>query len=298
MPKGKLTISIDLELAWGFWDILTPEILRQSESAERPICDTLVELFDRFSIPATWAVVAAVLDRASAEGRPGGEASWYAPDIIERIRAARTAHEIGSHGGRHLYYDRMSAAQAQDDLDFVTDVHRKNALALESFVFPRNAVGHLDLLAGAGLRTFRGPDTGWVRVAPRLGPALGKIVTFGDKILPIPPAPARAQPRGALVDIPGSMLVPGRDGARRFILPWVTRAKLSAGLARARRTGRTFHLWFHPCNFYYRREEQFATLAWFLEHAADEAGRGRIEICTMGSYAARAGEEAGARAAA
>jgi hypothetical protein len=47
-----------------------------------------------------------------------------------------------------------------------------------------------------------------------------------------------------------------------------------------------------------RREEQFATLAWFLAHAADEAGRGRIEICTMGSYAARAGEAGGARAAA
>jgi peptidoglycan/xylan/chitin deacetylase (PgdA/CDA1 family) len=298
VSKGKLTISIDLELAWGFWDILTPEILRQSESAERPICNTLVELFDRYGIPATWAVVAAVLDRASAEGRPGGEASWYAPDIIERIRAARTPHEIGSHGGRHLYYDRMSAAQAQDDLDFVNDVHRQNGLALDSFVFPRNAVGHLDLLARAGLRTFRGPDTGWVRLAPRLGAGLGQIVTFGDKILPIPPAPAQAQPRGTLVDIPGSMLLPGRNGARRFILPAVTRAKLSAGLARARRSGRTFHFWFHPCNFYYRPEEQFSTLAWFLEHAADEAGRGRIEIRTMGSYAARAGEAGGARAAA
>ena len=44
---GKLTISIDLELAWGFWDILTPEILRLSAAAERPICDKLLELFDR-----------------------------------------------------------------------------------------------------------------------------------------------------------------------------------------------------------------------------------------------------------
>src|SRR5271167_1636112 len=114
MPKGKLTISIDLELAWGFWDILTPEILRLSESAERPICDRLLELFDRFSIPATWAVVAAVLDRTSARGRAGNEASWYAPDIIERILKARTSHEIGSHGGRHVYFDRMSAPQARD----------------------------------------------------------------------------------------------------------------------------------------------------------------------------------------
>jgi peptidoglycan/xylan/chitin deacetylase (PgdA/CDA1 family) len=295
---GKLTISIDLELAWGFWDILTPEILRQSESRERAICDRLLELFDRYHTPITWAVVAAVLDRASAQGRPGNEASWYAPEIIDRIRAAKVSHEIGSHGGHHVYYDRMSAAQAAEDLEFVKQVHRDNALALVSFVFPRNAVGHLDLLARAGLRTFRGPDTGWVRLAPKLGARAGKLVTFADKILPIPPPPARAQTNGGLVDIPGSMLLPGRDGARRFILPAVSRAKLAMGLSWARRRGETFHFWFHPCNFYYRAEEQFATLAWFLARAAEEASRGRIEICTMGSHAARPTETAGARAAA
>ena len=294
MAKGKLTISIDLELAWGFWDLLTSEILRMSEAAERPICHRLIELFDRYHIPATWAVVAAVLDRASAQDRPGNEASWYAPEIIERIRAAKTAHEIGSHGGRHVYYDRMSAGEAADDLAFVKQIHRDNGLALDSFVFPRNAVGHLDLLARAGLRTFRGPDTGWVRLAPALGSSLGKVVTFADKILPLPPTPARAQTSGGLIDIPGSMLLPGRDGARRFILPKVSRAKLAMGLAWARRSGQTFHFWFHPCNFYYRAEEQFATLDWFLAHAAEEASRGRIEICTMGAYAPRADARAAA----
>ena len=285
---GKLTISIDLELAWGFWDILAPEILRLSQSAERRICDKLLQLFDRYHVPVTWAVVAAVLDRTSAKGRPGNEASWYAPDIIDRIRAAKTPHEIGSHGGHHLYYDRMTAAEADADLAFIKQVHRDNDLALDSFVFPRNAIGHLDLLAHAGLRTFRGPDTGWVRIAPALGARAGKAVTFADKILPLPPTPARAQRNGGLVDIPGSMLLPGRDGVRRFILPQVSRAKLAMGLAWARRSGETFHFWFHPCNFYYRADEQFATLEWFLARAAAEASRGRVELCTMASYAPRA----------
>src|SRR5262249_43067 len=162
-------------LAWGFWDILTPEVLRLSESLERPICDKLLELFDRYHIPATWAVVAAVLDRASAQGRAGNEASWDAPEIIERIRAANTAHELGSHGGRHVYYDRMSANEAEEDLAFIKQVHRDHGLALDSFVFPRNGVGHLDLLARAGFSTFRGPDTGWVRLAPKLGSRAGKL---------------------------------------------------------------------------------------------------------------------------
>jgi hypothetical protein len=84
------------------------------------------------------------------------------------------------------------------------------------------------------------------------------------------------------------MLLMGRNGPRRFALPAVTRAKLRAGLRRAQRTGGIFHLWFHPSNFYFRREEQFATLDWFLAHAADEAAHGRIEIRTMGSYAGAA----------
>jgi hypothetical protein len=81
----------------------------------------------------------------------------------------------------------------------------------------------------------------------------------------------------------------GRNGLRRFLLPQVTRAKLLQGLERARRDGGTFHLWFHPSNFYYRRDEQLATLAWFLERATDEASRGRIEFRTMSHYATLAG---------
>lgn len=58
MAKGKLTISIDLELAWSIWDIATPEDLRIMEAAERPICTALIELFDRCEVPATWGMVA------------------------------------------------------------------------------------------------------------------------------------------------------------------------------------------------------------------------------------------------
>jgi len=284
MP-GKLTISIDLELAWGWWDILTPEILHLAETADRPICDRLIELFERYQIPATWAMVAALLDEPSARTRPGNLRAWHAPDIIERIIKAKTAHEVGSHGGRHIYFNTIPAADAQADLDFAKEVHRAHGLAFESFVFPRNAVGHLDLLARAGLRVFRCSDTGWTRGAANAPSIVRKLVNFGDRLLPIPPAPAWAQQRGGLIDIPGSMLLSGREGVRRFILPQVTRSKLSLGLERARRTGGTFHFWFHPSNFYQRRDEQFTTLEWFLARAADEAGRGRIEICTMGAYA-------------
>jgi hypothetical protein len=285
MQRGKLTISIDLELAWGVWDYVTPEHLRMAEEFERPIVATLIELFDRYDVPATWAIVAALLDEASSRSRPGSQACWYAPDLVERLLGARTAHEIGSHSGRHIYFDAASAAEARADLDFASSVHRAHGLPFRSFVFPRGAGGHLDLLAEAGLRVCNYADVGWVEVARGAGQKVGQAANLVDKLLPVPPHPAQVEQRGALVHIAKSMLLMGRNGPRRFILPAVTRAKLRSGLERARRTGGIFHFWFHPSNFYYRREEQFATLAWFLEHAANEAKLGHIELRTMGSYA-------------
>jgi hypothetical protein len=120
------------------------------------------------------------------------------------------------------------------------------------------------------------------------GRMAGRTANFVDKMLPIPPTPVAARQTGeGLVDIPGSMLLLGRNGARRFVFPAVTRAKLSKGLVRSRDRNRIFHLWFHPSNFYFRREEQLATLAWFLEQAADQASRGDLEILTMGECSRR-----------
>jgi peptidoglycan/xylan/chitin deacetylase (PgdA/CDA1 family) len=290
---GKLTISIDLELAWGVWDTITPERLRLAEEAERPIAAALIALFDRHAIPATWAMVAALLDETSAHARPGAKSCWFAPDVVERLVAAKTRHEIGTHSGRHIYFDRIGAAEAEDDLGFARTIHRENGLSFTSMVFPRNEVGHLKQLAGVGLRTFRGPDAGPATAIRRVSEPLGQAANLAGKALPLPPPVVAAKRSGGMIDVPGSMLLMARNGVRRLVLPFVTRAKLKSGLERARRSGGIFHFWFHPSNFYYRPEEQLATLDWFLGHAANEAGQGRIEISTMGSYADRKASDQG-----
>jgi peptidoglycan/xylan/chitin deacetylase (PgdA/CDA1 family) len=291
---GKLTISIDLELAWGVWDHLTPADLRLAESAERPICAALLDLFDRHQVPATWAVVAALLDEPSAATRPGAKACWFAPDIVERLSRNTAGHEVGSHSGRHIYFDEASAEEARADLELAREVHRAHGLAFESFVFPRGAAGHLDIVAAVGLKVYNATDVGWVESARRLGRRARQIANLADKVLPVAPSAAQPEQRGALVHIPKSMLLMGRNGLRRFVLPPITRAKLAAGLRRAQARDGIFHFWFHPSNFYYRTEEQLATLDWFLGHAAREAGRGRIELRTMGSYAAAPATESAA----
>ena len=50
-------------------------------------------MFDRHQVPATWAVVAALLDADSARSRPGAEACWYAPDIMDMLVRAKVAEQ-------------------------------------------------------------------------------------------------------------------------------------------------------------------------------------------------------------
>src|SRR5262249_21057793 len=243
MDKGKLIISIDLESVWGVWDVLTPEHLRMAESAERPICAALVELFDRYQVPATWAVVAALLDEPSAAGRPGSKECWYAPDIIAGIVNAKVAHEIGSHSGRHIYFDRTTPAQAREDLEFARDIHRANGLPFRSFVYPRNAVAHVEALAEVGLRTFRGNDVDWTARVRHIGGLLGRAENLTDSRLPFPPAGVSPRGSGTRGVVPAWMLLRGRKGLRRFARPAVPRRKLQMGLERAKRRAEAFHLW-------------------------------------------------------
>jgi len=192
MARGQLIISIDLELAWGVWDHLTPSSLGLAAKHERPICASLVELLDRHQIPVTWAIVAALLDEKSAAAQPGDKRCWYAPDVIEQIVNAKSRHEIGSHGGRHRYFDCMAPAQAREDLEFAREQHRAHALPFDAFVFPRNSIGHLDILRDTGLRAFRGPDRGWFMATGAAGRMAGRTANFVDKMLPIPPTPVAA----------------------------------------------------------------------------------------------------------
>ncbi len=285
MSAGAVTISIDLELAWGNWDNLKPSQARRVDLLERPVCARLIALLDRFDIPATWAVVAASLDPAEAQGRPGPTSIWYAPDIIDSVRTAKAAHDIGSQGGRHVYFDRISAAKAQADLLFARGTHSRLGLPFTSFVFPRNSIAHLELLTQAGLSVFRGQDRAWHQRLRGRHRFAGRIAHLLDKALPLAPEAVQPHTAQGLTDLPGSMLLLGRDGLRRLISNAAIASKLTRGLDAAQASGGVFHLWFHPSNFYHRADDQFALLAGFLAEAARRREAGTIRVMPMSAFA-------------
>jgi len=286
MPKAAVTISIDVELAWGNWDNITNHQLGLVEQHERAIVDRLTGIFDRYDIRATFAIVAALLDRDSARDRPGQEACWYAPDVIEMIARSAVGHDIGSHGGRHKYYNAMPESEADEDLDFARHLHADHGLGFSSFVFPRNQLGNKRLLERHGVAVYRGEDHAWhQRIRGRHATA-GRIANLADKILPIAPEPVRPERDGSMVNLPGSMLFMSRNGLRKFAARGVTASKLDKGIDAAIRSEGVFHLWFHPSNFYHSGESQFAVFEAFIGTLRGLVDRDLIEVKPMACFAA------------
>ena len=286
MTSGSVTISIDLELAWGNWDNITNQQIELVKTHERAIVAKLIEIFERHDVPVTWAIVAALLDRKSAHGRPGGENIWYAPDVIEAITSSPIHHDIGSHGGRHIYLDGVSDAEAEDDLGFAQSVHASHSLDFESFVFPRNKLGKKRLIERHGMKVFRGEDRAWHQRIRSRQEVAGRIANLIDKILPIAPETVQPERDGAMVNLPGSMLFMSKNGLRKFAGAGVTTAKLDKGLAAAMSGGGVFHLWFHPSNFYHDRDAQFALFDNFVGRVRAYADRNALSVKPMASFAA------------
>jgi hypothetical protein len=289
MPRGAFCLSIDFELAWGMWDRPAREYFQLCAEKEPSIVERLLALFQAYEISATWAIVARLLERKGPipVQTLEGERIWYAPGLVDAIRRATPAQDIGSHTYAHIYFDTCGRDAIRDDLENAHRVHREHQLDFTSFVFPRNQVAHVDLLADAGLGVFRGIDVGWhTAVERKAGLLAGRIANLADKIVPVSPAVVHPLARqGAMVELPSSMILIDRSGIRRLARTQVIEAKARRGLTATERDGGIFHLWFHPSNFYYDTDVQFGVLERILRLAAGMRDRGQLDIRPMNSYA-------------
>jgi len=289
MSPGVFCISIDVELAWGIRHRAGPALLRLVLDHDRAITRRLLGLFEHFEIPVTWAVVGQLLvEERDTRLAPGPDALWHAPELIEEIRMARPGHEIASHSFTHADFTAIDEAAAALELDSAVRAHAARGLDVRTFVYPWNRIAHTGLLAGRGVRIYRGADAGLPRVAARAGRVVHRAVNLVDKMLPVPPSVVAPADNGSsLVELPGSMLLISRAGLRRAVRPALVAAKSRMGLRRAAATGRCFHLWFHPSNFYHQAEAQFAILTGILREAASLRDAYRLDVRTLGSFADR-----------
>ena len=265
MAMGSVVISVDAELGWGFHDYDEPPVDRVENG--RRGWQTLLALFDRFEVPATWAVVGHLLldDCDGVHADHPSPPNWFererttwrdrpdlrfGPDLVEAIRDSPTDHEIGSHSFSHVIFtdpavtDRIADAECRR----ARQLGREWNLDLESFVYPRNEVGHRDALAGAGFRTYRGRTP----IPSSLRHTLESLAR-GRSLLVNP-----SVDEYGLVNVPASTFCFAFEGRMRSIAelvwddPIVHLAK--SGIDQAVDGDGVFHLWLHPNNLTTQRD--------------------------------------------
>jgi hypothetical protein len=278
-------ISIDLEMSWGSVHHGRPHD-PSPYVGEREIVDGVLAAMETHGISATWAIVGHLyLDHCRRVGDPSphpeitppsyrwlsadwydldpgaslsDEPTWYGPDLVDAIDACRVPQEIGSHSFGHLIVgDPDCGAEAfSSDLAAVAEVTASRGHRPTSFVFPRNSIGHLDVLRRAGFTSFRGAR-------------------------PTGPGPIRPAIVEGLVDVPQTYLFdPGSTKARRMGTNLWSRNVVHR-LGRATAEGSMFHLWFHTHNLATHPKRAFTAMDRLFTEARRLMDAGDLRNSTM-----------------
>jgi peptidoglycan/xylan/chitin deacetylase (PgdA/CDA1 family) len=319
--RGCCVVSVDTEMAWG-------EAHRRDDppghdyDGERAAVAGILEVLARHGVPATWAVVGHLFldacDRAG--GRPHPEVvrpefawldgdwfdvdpcssraeapAFYGRDVLDAIRACPVAQEVGSHSFAHVMAGEPGCTRAAFDSDLAAcrALAEADGLALRSFVYPRNSIGHVEALAAHGFACFRGRPA--VPFAGR-PPAVRRVLRLADRVRPLAGSAAVAERHPAGVwNVPQTFLfAPAERRARLPVGLWA-RAPV-ARLRQAARERSLFHLWFHPYNVTADPDRALAALDRICAEAARLRGAGRLDVLTMGALAARLDAPPGAGA--
>lgn len=305
---GTVVISLDAELSWGFHD--QPTMPADRVANARAAWPFLLSLFDAHELPATWAVVghlfltgcdgshadhpagAAWFDRDPG-GRAGPDSEWFAPELIDEIRASEVDHEIGLHTFSHVEFGTPETTRAVASAELRESVAAAEAAGVtpESFVFPRNEIGYRELLAAHGFTCYRGRQPArWYEETdvPGLG-AAGKLATYAFGLSP-PPIVEPTVDTDGVVDLPASLFLFSFEGMPRRAVEAVAGdpvvRQVEAGLAALEDEPEgVLHLWLHPNNITSERDRtRMAEVAGLVADARERYG---IAVKTMGRVADR-----------
>jgi len=205
--RGVAVISIDTELAWGESHHRDGAGPRRDYGSERAAIDQILEVFDRYDVSATWAIVGHLfLDHCEAvDGRAHPEIvrpinppsssngdwfdidpcstlqdapAFYGRDIVAAIAGCGTPQEIGCHSFSHLIADGCGEDAFESDLAACRAVAAADGVDVRSFVYPRNAIDHIDLLRANGFVCYRGSAASAIASA-------GRLVRYADRVRPL-----------------------------------------------------------------------------------------------------------------
>lgn len=287
LRRGAVTFSLDFEMAWAFqYSKVSGPRCVELGLRERQQVPKILALFDKYSVPATWATVGHLcleqckrnsIGLAHSEiarcghfenehwkfttgdwfqNDPCTDAhqnpAWYAPDLVEAIVSARVGHELASHTFSHAGFGSYCPAEvARAELDNSIEAMKPYGVRPTTLVFPGNDIGWLDVVAAKGFRI--------VRAFPHPTAEISLPMRINND----------------LWGVHSSTVVDGGTGTanlerRLFILKTYVDKAVASNLAA--------HFWFHPSLTLPRLH---ALLFPLVEYCAKLREQGSIDILTM-----------------
>jgi peptidoglycan/xylan/chitin deacetylase (PgdA/CDA1 family) len=316
----RFVVSLDFELMWGVRETRTVASYGQNILGGRQAIPRLLALFGEHGVRATWATVGMLLfDRKAdlLEALPEIRPTYAGPGLdpypslaavgedersdpfhfglsLARQIAGTEGMELASHTFSHYFALEPGQTAEQFAADLAASVRACESVGgpPTSIVFPRNQVNpeYLAICRAAGLTSFRGTERGWM-----YRPGAGSDNTRGrraarllDAYVGLSGGNASAPTeREGMVDVPSSrFLRPYSPALRR--LDWLRVRRITSAMETAARSGRTFHLWWHPHNFGAATERNLDVLRIVLRTYQELHERYGMESRTMAEAAAEA----------
>lgn len=284
--SASFVVSLDYELFWGMTGTVSLDDYEKNIMNGRKAIPKVLELFDRYGIHATWAVVGFQLakdeeelraflppdalrpsyrDMTSAtypllEGLQGDESTapcFFAQASVSEI-AKHPHQEIGSHTFSHYYCREpgQTTEQFAADMEAARNIGSAKGYPISSVVFPRDmsTPEHSRVLRQLGFTAYRDEADDWIhkRIPIRI---LRRALTLLDVYLPLTgfrgPQPINEN---------GIVRTVGNRQFRYYFKPlgfleWLKVSRIKGQMKYAAKHGLSYHLWWHPHNLGDHTEE-------------------------------------------
>lgn len=316
IKPGVLVISLDFELYWGVRDNRSIEDYQENILGVRFAIPEILDLFNKYSIHATWATVGFLCFEEKKElvaALPQKQPKYvndnlspyryiesigenekedlfhYGYSLLKTI-ISRQNQEIGSHTFSHYYCleKGQSTEDFRADLQATKQAFDKNSWRLESLVFPRNQFNnsYLDVCETLGIKAYRGNESAWFYSPTNKENEswLRRGVRLLDAYLNISGFNCYSLIESLPLNIPSSRFLRPYN-PKLQLLESLRSHRIVSAMTYAAKQGLVYHLWWHPHNFGIYRKQNLLFLQKILEHYAYLQATYGIESLNMGELA-------------
>lgn len=291
--QGGLVISQDFEMLWGSIGSNKFETFKKNVIHEDFIIDKTLELFKKYKIHATWAIVGAMLCKNSNEANnyinndiiyknwnfsmkdyinsiPDELNKYYfAPHYLYKLLSIKH-QEIATHTFSHFYCleDDSKKSLFEEEIQNSKKIFSEYGVEIKSIILPRNQVNTSwnDVLLKNKITAVRMRQPAFILSKNK---QRSKIIDFLDSYIPIRKNLCynikNIKEENGVYNIKASMFYRTYNEKLK-IFEYLKTARIKHEMTISAKKGLIFHLWWHPHNMGSNIKYNFKQLESILKH--------------------------------